>query len=150
METTISREQLLPVLVLYHGDRAVHRTRLRVLVFLADKAQPNGEFYSYEKYDYGPRSGVLMQDLRSLEKSGVVETVSERTGGGKERVKYELSEFGVSAVSELLDEDDAVFELSIVVSETVESLYNMNIRELLETELYERFPKFRDSSVYKR
>jgi uncharacterized protein YwgA len=145
----ISREQLIPLALLYASGREVKgKTRLQKLAFLLDEEELGDQFkaYSFKKYDYGPFSKQLLQDTERLKRDGVVEIDKTRTFSGNSRYDYELEEDWIEDV-EYLAEDDDISEIFEAAEKIVEKHEGKSIRDLVEY-IYNEYPEYEENSVY--
>jgi len=148
-ELEISREQLIPLALLHASGRDIKgKTRLQKLAFLLDKEELGADFQAYEfkKYDYGPFSKHLLQDVESLSNEGVVDIDKSRTFSGNTRYDYELESNWTDEVEKLAKQDDIqnVFDAA---ESLVEKYDDMSIRDLVEY-IYEEYPEYKENSVY--
>jgi len=125
------------------------KTRLQKLAFLVDKLESERvDFHAYQfkKYDYGPFSKGLLQDIEDLEKKGLVEITSTRTLGGNKRYDYELTDRGEQVVEFLEGHEDGedVFDAA---EEVCDEYGDLPIRTLIER-VYDRFPEYKENSIY--
>lgn len=67
----LSKQQLLPVLIIEAAGEVCGKTRLQKLVFLAQQ-EYGDELYSFEDYAYGPYSRILQVEMDMLEDQDVV------------------------------------------------------------------------------
>jgi len=145
----ISRENLLPLALLRASGGGIQgKTRLQKLAFLLDEEELGDQFdaYQFRKYDYGPFSKELLEDVESLEKKGLVEIRKSRTLGGNARYDYRLTEDGEAVVKDLFDRD----ETSPILDDAKSTLSNygdMPLRELIER-VYQKYPEYKENSVY--
>lgn len=148
-ELKISREQLIPLALLYASGRNIKgKTRLQKLAFLLDKEELGDNFkaYNFKKYDYGPFSKHLLQDTEGLKRDGVVDINKTRTFSGNARYDYELEENWLGEVEDLAEEKD-ISEIFEAAEMLVEKHKDKSIRDLVEY-IYEKYPEYEKNSVY--
>ena len=148
-ELEISREQLIPLALLYASGRDIKgKTRLQKLAFLLDKEELGDNFkaYDFKKYDYGPFSKHLLQDTESLKREGVVDINKTRTFSGNARYDYELEDDWREDVRDLAEEDD-ISEIFEAAEQLVEKHEDKSIRDLIEY-IYDEYPGYEENSVY--
>jgi len=147
----LSIRQVVPLALLYESDgyRIEGRTRFQKLVFLTKEAvtREGIDLYDFIKYDYGPFSKELLDDLEWLEEKGLVEIKKRPTFGGNTRYDHELTGNGAAIFEGLKDSDDTVERVAEVAAE-IENEYNgWSIRRLLDY-IYSEFPEYQENSVY--
>jgi uncharacterized protein YwgA len=148
-ELEISREQLIPLALLYASGREVNgKTRLQKLAFLLDREELGSNFnaYQFKKYDYGPFSKHLLQDTEKLENKGVVDISEKPTYSGNIRYDYQLEEDWLEPVEELAEDND-ISEIFESAEELVQKHSEKSIRDLVEY-IYEKYPEYQKNSVY--
>ncbi|RLM83530.1 hypothetical protein D3D02_17820 [Halobellus sp. Atlit-38R] len=148
-EVTITREKLIPLALLEASGRDLQgKTRLQKLAFLLDEEELGDQFdaYSFRKYDYGPFSKQLLEDIESLERKGIVDIQESRTLGGNKRYDYELTAMGENVIEELLQMGD-VEEVFEAAQRVVAEYGEMSLRELIE-HVYDAYPEYEENSVY--
>ena len=147
---TIDRESLVPLALLDAMDGEIQgKTRLQKLAFLLDEEELGDQFdaYTYRKYDYGPFSKSLLEDIEDLEEKGLVEISKERTVGGNTRYDYELRSSGEEAVEQLTSRDgdiDIIFDAAQAIANEYGDL---SLRDLIE-QVYDRHSEYTENSVY--
>lgn len=148
-ELEISREQLIPLALLYASGHDIKgKTRLQKLAFLLDKEELGDNFkaYNFKKYDYGPFSKHLLQDTERLKREGVVSINKTRTFSGNARYDYELEEDWLEEIEDLAEEGD-ISKIFEAAEQLVKKHENKSIRDLVEY-VYERYPEYEKNSVY--
>jgi uncharacterized protein YwgA len=148
-EMKISREQLIPLALLYASGRNIKgKTRLQKLAFLLDEEELGDNFkaYNFKKYDYGPFSKHLLQDTEQLKREGVVDINKTRTFSGNARYDYEIEENWLGEVEDLAEEKD-ISEIFEAAEMLVEKHKDKSIRDLVEY-IYEKYPEYEKNSVY--
>ncbi|MFB6186575.1 MAG: PadR family transcriptional regulator [Halobacteriaceae archaeon] len=149
MNQKISREDLIPIAILSAGDGKIEgKTRLQKLAFLLDEEKLGDRFDAYEfrKYDYGPFSKELLEDVEDLKEKNLVEIRKSRTFGGNTRYDYRLTEMGRKVAKDLFQQEDA----SVVFEQAVEIFTeygDLPLRDLIEL-VYEKYPEYEENSVY--
>ncbi|ELZ05374.1 hypothetical protein C482_02451 [Natrialba chahannaoensis JCM 10990] len=146
----------LPAALLYANEQEhiVGRTRLQKLVFLIEMAfqEEDGSLplspdsYNFEPYDYGPFSKELYDDIDSLKKQDLIREISEEYKEGEVRYVYEIEDQGKQLVENNLDKEEmrAVLRLS----SNFKGTFNDDSLPDLIKEVYSRYPKFAENSIY--
>lgn len=127
-------------------DRIEGRTRFQKLVFLTQKRTGDDDLYNFFRYDYGPFSKKLLTELEVLADDGFIEIARETTLGGSTRYDYSLTDEGRKVV-EGMPEDDRISEIHEAAQEVTSEYSGTSLRALLQT-IYEKFPQYKESSVY--
>ncbi|MCD2201252.1 SocA family protein [Halobacterium sp. KA-4] len=147
---TIDRESLVPLALLDAMDGEIQgKTRLQKLAFLLDEEELGDQFdaYTYRKYDYGPFSKSLLEDIEDLEEKGLVKISTEKTVGGNTRYDYVLEDSGRKAVEQLTSRGgdiDVIFN----AAEAIANEYgHLSLRDLIER-VYDRHSEYTENSVY--
>jgi len=147
----LSIRQVVPLALLYKSDgyRLEGRTRFQKLAFLVKEeiTRDGIDLYKFIKYDYGPFSKELLDDLEWLEEQGLVEIEKRPTFGGKTRYDHELTDKGVAIFEGLRDSDSDVEKVAEVAEEIVDDYSGLSIRKLLDY-IYAEFPEYQENSVY--
>lgn len=145
----ISPEDLIPLALLRaSGGEIRGKTRLQKLAFLLDEEQLGDRFdaYTFKKYDYGPFSKQLLEDVEDLEEKGLVDIHRTRTVGGNMRYDYKLSDSGMEVVKNINTDDDALVVFND--AEEIASEYgDLPLRKLIEL-VYDKHPEYTENSVY--
>lgn len=146
----ISEEELIPLFLLKANDGSVSgRTRMQKLAFLLDEEElTDYPAYDFIKYDYGPFSKQLLEDLERLENHGLVRITEETTFGGHTRYDHQLTEQGENVVDQLLEENEEVREIMDSAEKVIREYGTLSIRKLIET-VYDKYPEYTENSVYK-
>lgn len=147
---TINRESLVPLALLDAMDGEIQgKTRLQKLAFLLDEEELGDQFdaYNYRKYDYGPFSKSLLEDVEDLEKKGLVKISKERTVGGNTRYDYELNSFGEQAIEQLKSRDGDIDKIFDAAETIVDEYGDLSLRDLIE-QIYDRHSEYIENSVY--
>ncbi|QIB79066.1 hypothetical protein G3A49_13355 [Haloferax volcanii] len=145
----ISQEDLVPLALLRAmGGNLQGKTRLQKLAFLLDEEKLGDRLdaYHFRKYDYGPFSKGLLEDIEDLEDKGLVDIHRSRTLGGNTRYDYEITDVGETIVSDIFSRGDASIILEDAEDIAVE-YGDLPLRELIEL-VYEKFPEYKENSVY--
>ncbi|WP_336358500.1 hypothetical protein [Haloarcula sp. CGMCC 1.6347] len=148
-EVKISKEKLIPLALLDASEGSLNgKTRLQKLAFLLDEQELGDQFdaYSFKKYDYGPFSKRLLEDIEALERKGLVDISKSRTMGGNQRYDYELTDTGSEVIEQLLGVDD-VEKVFNAAENTVNKYKDMSLRDLIE-HVYDEYPEYQENSVY--
>jgi uncharacterized protein YwgA len=147
----VNKRELLPLTLLAAADGEISgRTRMQKLAFLLDEEELDDEdFYKFVKYDYGPFSKQLLNDLDRLEREGVIEEEESKTFSGNRRYDYRLSDEFADSVERLAETDDEVAEIVETARQVVREHNDKSIRALVE-HVYDKHPKYKENSVYKR
>lgn len=151
MDIELTRKQFVPLALLYASDdqQIKGRTRLLKLIFLLNEESDLDEEdkYDFRKYDYGPFSKEILDDLEWLEESGAVDIDRKPTFGGSTRYDHELTETGEELV-EIITEIDQNTEVILEEAQAIVEEHNSkSIRSLLEY-VYEEYPEYTENSVY--
>lgn len=149
-EYKISSRELIPLTLLRAaGDEVSGRTRFQKLAFLLDEEALADRFDAYDfiKYDYGPFSKKLLDDLEDLDEKDLVDLEKTRTFGGNMRYDHELTPDGKKAIDELIEQNDEVDEIYRSAKEVAEEYEDYSVRELVEL-VYKKYPDYKKNSVY--
>lgn len=147
--------KLLPLALMYAGDGEPieGRTRLQKLVFLMQKRlEEAGEDplqtddYEFIPYDYGPFSKELYDDIDKTIARGMVEGREEDLGEDKVKYDYEIQEDGEQWVRDQLAKEEAqrVLRLAEEIKDEYGDVY---LSDLID-EVYSRYPKYAENSIY--
>lgn len=146
-------KQVVPLALLYAAEdnRISGRTRFQKLVFLTKEALEDSNFdlspYEFIKYDYGPFSKELLDDLEMFERKGLVEIDENRTFSGNTRYDHRLTDSGAERFKELKQTESKVQDLYQIAEEQVEEYNSMPLRQLLEY-IYDEYDEYKENSVY--
>ncbi|KXB07319.1 hypothetical protein AKJ52_00485 [candidate division MSBL1 archaeon SCGC-AAA382C18] len=143
------KKKLLPLALIYTGGEAIEgRTRLQKMIFLAQQDMEDSvETYDYEPYDYGPFSKELYDDIDDLVDEGIIKEQKEKLDDGRIKYFYEMSEEGQEIIESKMDNNKDFHDLKEKM-EDIKSTYNKkNLRDLLN-EVYSRYPKYAEESVF--
>lgn len=146
----IKSESLVPLALLdTMGGELEGKTRLQKLAFLLDEDELGDRFdaYTFRKYDYGPFSKTLLDNIEALERKGLVEISQQRTVGGNTRHDYQLTDLGEDIVSELADRNGDEAKIFEAAKKVVLEHGDRPLRDLIE-HVYEEHPKYTKNSVY--
>jgi len=105
----IPERMKVPLALIHSNDGKIDgKTRLQKMVFLAQEEEGLENFYKFEKYNYGPYSFDLSDDLNVLKSLGLISITKEsfETEGmfdGKV-FHYRLTERGREKISEIRSE----------------------------------------------
>lgn len=95
METRNLIHSLIPLYLLHlAGGKLKGRTRLQKLVFLAQKKMHDEVDFEFVKGWYGPVSYKLMEVMRNLTDTGLINERTGETKAGFEVVEYQLTKAG--------------------------------------------------------
>lgn len=147
---TIERESLVPLALLHALDGELQgKTRLQKLAFLLDEEALGDRLdaYTFRKYDYGPFSKALLEDIEALDEKDLVEITTDRTVGGNTRYDYRLTTTGKEVIDTVLDRDDDTPRVFTAAEEIATEYGDLPLRELIEL-VYEKFPEYTENSVY--
>lgn len=147
--------KLLPLALMYAGDGEPieGRTRLQKLVFLMQKRlEETGEdplqsdYYEFIPYDYGPFSKELYDDLDETMARNMVEDHEEDLGEDKVKYDYEIQDDGERWVRDQLSKEEAhrILELA---EEIKDEYGDVSLSDLID-EVYSRYPKYAENSIY--
>ena len=147
--------KLLPLALMYAGDGEPieGRTRLQKLVFLMQKRlEEAGEDplqsddYEFIPYDYGPFSKELYDDLDEIMARNMVEGREENLDEDKVKYNYKIQEDGEQWVSDQLSKKEAqrILELAEEIKNEYGDVY---LSDLID-EVYSRYPKYAENSIY--
>jgi len=147
--------KLLPLALMYAGDGEPieGRTRLQKLVFLMQKRlEEAGEDplqsddYEFVPYDYGPFSKELYDDLDETIGRGMVEDREEDLDEDKVKYDYEIQDQGKQWVRDQLSKEEAqrILELAEEIKDEYGDVY---LSDLID-EVYSRYPKYAENSIY--
>lgn len=129
------------------------RTRLQKLVFLLQKQLENEEIelgsdieYEFVPYDYGPFSKELYADLDQA-------VLAEMVAGRKEDIDDEVTkyEYRIKKKGERWFEaacDSTEKQQILQIAEDVKSEYGDMLLSDLIDEVYSRFPRYAENSIY--
>jgi uncharacterized protein YwgA len=147
---TIDRDSLVPLALLdAMGGEIEGKTRLQKLAFLLDEEGLGEKFdaYSYRKYDYGPFSKALLEDVEALEDKGLVKILRRQTVAGNKRYDYRLEDAGEEAVSDLSNRTEDISEVFEAARSITSEYGDLPLRDLIER-VYEKHPEYTKNSVY--
>lgn len=145
--------QIVPVAVLHAMDGHVTtRTRMMKLSFLVETHLQNSERelnecvdLSFYPYDYGPYSKTLIDDLRVLDKHGVISIAEKQPGDSK--YAYELTVPGRVGFTSVATENTDVQNILTTAEEVVDEYGDLRVRELLD-HMYEEYPEYHTVTPY--
>lgn len=146
----------LPAALLYANEQepVIGRTRLQKLVFLMEMnfqeergalpLSPNS--YEFEPYDYGPFSKQLYDDVDKLKDQGLIRELKEEYRDGEIRYVYQIEGRGKELIENNLDQKE-MREILNTASE-FKGRFNADPLPDLIKEVYSRYPKFAENSIY--
>lgn len=123
------------------------RHRLQKLVFLTDgQLEDDYDLYSYRKYDYGPYSKQLEQELRGLESKGLLRIDKHYTFGGDARYRFILLPDGETALQNA--SSDGASAIRTVAGDVAAEYGDLPLSNFLDL-VRERHPSYWENSVYR-
>ncbi|GAB3676823.1 PadR family transcriptional regulator [Halopiger thermotolerans] len=149
LEIKPEQVSLLALLFSSEESKIKGKTRLQKLAFLLDKEEVGEEkdLYKFIKYDYGPFSKQLMEDVDFFKEEGFIEVDTKRTFSGNTRYDYKLTNEGEQLANLLFNNVDDAEELHNSAKEITEQYNEYPIRKLVEY-VYDEYPEYKENSVY--
>lgn len=141
-ETKVSSSEILLAIIAAAEGRALSRVHLQKVAFLVSeefKDRLPEDFYSFDKYDYGPFCIEIYNDTAMLDYWGQIQT--QRRGEGNDE-SYAISE-DVSFDGLQLDED-----IKRYIKNTVAWVAEMSFGQLVRA-VYRLYPEFLERSKFR-
>lgn len=147
-ELNITKAEILPLALLTASGGEVNgRTRLQKLAFLLQEEELQQDAYNFIKYDYGPFSKELLDDLEDLEDKGVLKINKTRTFSGNKRYDYSVDSGAEEFLEVLAQANDDVEQITESAERVVRQYGDMSVREIVE-HVYDKYPEYKENSVY--
>ncbi|SEV98407.1 type II toxin-antitoxin system antitoxin SocA domain-containing protein [Natrinema salifodinae] len=147
--------KLLPLALMYAdgGEPIEGRTRLQKMIFLMqqrfqeiDDNPLKSSNYDFIAYDYGPFSKEVYDDLDFLAEEDMIDDQEEQIGRDKTKYDYRIQQAGEEFVEQQLSQDEA--RRILALAEEIKQEYNdKQLSDLIE-EVYSRYPKYAENSIY--
>ncbi len=106
-----------------------------------NKEAVSEDFYSFQKYDYGPFSSEIYGITEELESEELIQIQQSRLGWRT----YSSTPDGIEKAEELRNEIDD--EVAQFIDETVDWARRQSFQSLIKS-IYSRFPEYRENSVF--
>ena len=97
------------------------------------------DYYSFQKYDYGPFCIDIYRDAEKLQRDGLVNISANERGGWKEYSAADTAAFA--------NLDAIPVRIARFIDDTVTWARNISFQELVRT-IYIRYPEFKENSVF--
>ena len=115
---------------------------LQKVTFLLGKEFPNqlpDDFYQFQKDAYGPFCKEIYRDAEALQRDGLVTISRNEAGGWKDyAASFKAATVQVNSIPE---------QVASYIVETVSWARGLSFQELVR-HIYQRFPEYRENSVF--
>lgn len=141
-KTEVSRTEILLTIIAAADGKELSRVHLQKVAFLVSKefeGRLPSDFYTFDKYDYGPFSIDIYNDTEMLHYWGQIRTKPSDEGSGE---RYTVSE-DISFDGLRLDED-----IKRYIKNTVDWVADMTFGQLVRA-VYKLYPEFLERSKVK-
>lgn len=112
------------------------------LLAMEMKALVPPNFYTFEKYNYGPFSAAIYSDLAKLEEQGLVSITNPP---GRRVRLYELTPAGVAAANAASASVQG--QLATYTSAVVRWVTSLSFTSLVRA-IYQRYPDYKENSIF--
>jgi len=151
MELEITVKQAVPLALLYEADnhKIEGKTRMQKLAFLTqERLEESGvNLYEFIKYDHGPFSKTLLDDLEMYEEKGLVKIERVPTFSRNHRFDYSLTPEGAEVFEDLLEGNETAKTVTETAAAVINEYSGLSIRALMD-HIYETRPRFKENSVH--
>lgn len=132
---------LLKIIAAAEGEYVtpVQMQKVAFLVMMQFKEQLPEDYYSFQKYAYGPFCVDIYHDAEALQRKGLISISINQRGRWKQ---YAATVAGIKEILEKIPDDIAVF-----IEDTVDWARPLSFQELVRA-IYQQYPAYRENSVF--
>ena len=132
---------LLKIIAAAHGEfvTPVQMQKVAFLVRMQFMEQLPEDYYSFQKYAYGPFCVDIYHDAEALQRIGLISISINQRGRWKQ---YAATVAGMEESLDKIPVDIAQF-----IEETVDWARRLSFQELVRA-IYQRYPTYRENSVF--
>jgi len=132
---------LLKIIAAAHGEfvTPVQMQKVAFLVRMQFMEQLPEDYYSFQKYAYGPFCVDIYHDAEALQRIGLISISINQRGRWKQ---YAATVAGIEESLDKIPVDIAQF-----IEETVDWARRLSFQELVRA-IYQRYPTYRENSVF--
>lgn len=134
-----------PLLVLAAADdeRLSPVQLQKVLFLIGENLRPDGEYYDFQPYHYGPFDRAVYQDMEELAGENMCLMLPGLEHGSED---YRLTALGRKRADQVFEQMDP--DVADYIRKVVEWAKSLSFRQLI-TAIYEAYPQYRVRSVFK-